>query len=117
MDTFSRIQIADKASKSFIARQFRDDGDGTGMITGEFYWPRADIMEVVMDAWDKTKEPYYQELMGKMYRGFVKEFGEDGSNKPFNDDIMWMTNTGARASKEIHQEIYMQKEETIWEYR
>ena len=54
MDTNSRMQIADKAMKSFIARYFRDDEDGTGMITGEFYWPRAEIMEVVMDAWDKT---------------------------------------------------------------
>lgn len=61
MDTNSRMQIADKAMKSFIARYFRDDEDGTGMITGEFYWPRAEIMEVVMDAWDKTKDPYYQE--------------------------------------------------------
>ena len=57
MDTNSRMQIADKAMKSFIARYFRDDEDGTGMITGEFYWPRAEIMEVVMDAWDKTKDP------------------------------------------------------------
>ena len=65
MDTNSRMQIANKAMKSFIARYFRDDEDGTGMITGEFYWPRAEIMEVVMDAWDKTKDPYYQELMGK----------------------------------------------------
>ena len=48
MDTNSRMQIADKAMKSFIARYFRDDEDGTGMITGEFYWPRAEIMEVVM---------------------------------------------------------------------
>ena len=96
MDTNSRMQIADKAMKSFIARYFRDDEDGTGMITGEFYWPRAEIMEVVMDAWDKTKDPYYQELMGKMYRGFVKEFGEDWSNNPFNDDIMWMTIACAR---------------------
>ena len=55
MDTNSRMQIADKAMKSFIARYFRDDEDGTGMITGEFYWPRAEIMEVVMDAWDKTQ--------------------------------------------------------------
>lgn len=38
MDTNSRMQIADKAMKSFIARYFRDDEDGTGMITGEFYW-------------------------------------------------------------------------------
>lgn len=36
MDTNSRMQIADKAMKSFIARYFRDDEDGTGMITGEF---------------------------------------------------------------------------------
>lgn len=47
MDTNSRMQIADKAMKSFIARYFRDDEDGTGMITGEFYWPMAEIMEVV----------------------------------------------------------------------
>lgn len=111
MDTNSRMQIADKAMKSFIARYFRDDEDGTGMITGEFYWPRAEIMEVVMDAWDKTKDPYYQELMGKMYRGFVKEFGEDWSNNPFNDDIMWMTIACARAYQAFHEEIYLQQAE------
>ena len=111
MDTNSRMQIADKAMKSFIARYFRDDEDGTGMITGEFYWPRAEIMEVVMDAWDKTQDPYYQELMGKMYRGFVKEFGEDWSNNPFNDDIMWMTIACARAYQAFHEEIYLQQAE------
>ena len=78
MDTNSRMQIADKAMKSFIARYFRDDEDGTGMITGEFYWPRAEIMEVVMDAWDKTKDPYYQELMGKMYRDLSKSLEKIG---------------------------------------
>ena len=81
------------------------------MITGEFYWPRAEIMEVVMDARDKTKDPYYQELMGKMYRGFVKEFGEDWSNNPFNDDIMWMTIACARAYQAFHEEIYLQQAE------
>lgn len=67
-------------------------------------------MEVVMDAWDKTKDPYYQELMGKMYRGFVKEFGEDWSNNPFNDDIMWMTIACARAYQAFHEEIYRSRQ-------
>lgn len=78
MDTNSRMQIADKAMKSFIARYFRDDEDGTGMITGEFYWPRAEIMEVVMDAWDKTKDPYYQELMGKCTADLSKSLEKTG---------------------------------------
>ena len=75
MDTNSRMQIADKAMKSFIARYFRDDEDGTGMITGEFYWPRAEIMEVVMDAWDKTKDPYYQEprICQRVWRRLVEQ--------------------------------------------
>ena len=97
MDTNSRMQIADKAMKSFIARYFRDDEDGTGMITGEFYWPRRRSWKLSWMPGMNQKDPYYQELMGKNVPLCLSKSLEDWSNNPFNDDIMWMTIACARS--------------------
>lgn len=79
------------AMDRFLAKFYVMSDDGTGAIVGEQFWPRAEIMEIAVDAWEKTSSPQYRDLMEQMYLGFVKDFGEDWSDNEYNDDIIWMT--------------------------
>ena len=93
-----RVEQAEKAMQNFLDRFYVVDEDNDrGEIVGEFFWTRAEMFEIVVDAYEKTGEEKYKDLMAQMYRGFVKSYGEDWSDNDFNDDIMWMTIGCARA--------------------
>lgn len=94
------------AMDRFLAKFYVMSDDGTGAIVGEQFWPRAEIMEIAVDAWEKTSSPQYRDLMEQMYLGFVKDFGEDWSDNEYNDDIIWMTIACARACQAEENEVY-----------
>lgn len=71
------------AMDRFLAKFYVMSDDGTGAIVGEQFWPRAEIMEIAVDAWEKTSSPQYRDLMEQMYLGFVKDFGEDWSDNEY----------------------------------
>lgn len=102
---------AERAMQQYLKNFYVMDEDGTGAIVGEQFWPRAEIMEIVMDAYEKTHDSSYMEIMDQMYQGFVKTHGEDWSNNEYNDDIIWMTIACARAYLAGGKEIY--KEQAI----
>ncbi|MFR8338808.1 MAG: glycoside hydrolase family 76 protein [Eisenbergiella massiliensis] len=97
------------AMDRFLAKFYVMSDDGTGAIVGEQFWPRAEIMEIAVDAWEKTSSPQYRDLMEQMYLGFVKDFGEDWSDNEYNDDIIWMTIACARACQAEENEVYKEQ--------
>lgn len=90
-------EMATQAMQQYLKHFYVVAEDGTGAIVGEQFWPRAEIMEIMIDAYEKTLDSSYLELMDQMYRGFVKDHGEDWSANEYNDDIIWMTIACARA--------------------
>ena len=69
------------------------------------------MFEIVVDAYEKTGEEKYKDLMAQMYRGFVKSYGEDWSDNDFNDDIMWMTIGCVRAYELTGETFYKEQAE------
>jgi predicted alpha-1,6-mannanase (GH76 family) len=61
------------------------------------FWMRAELMEMVLDACERTKKPEQLEMFAKLFRGLVAEHGANWSRNPFNDDIMWMVIACTRA--------------------
>jgi hypothetical protein len=61
------------------------------------YWMRAEQMEMVLDAYERTKKPEQMEMFTQLFRGFVADHGATWEKNPFNDDIMWMVIACARA--------------------
>ena len=111
-ETDMRVEQAEKAMQNFLDRFYVVDEDNDrGEIVGEFFWTRAEMFEIVVDAYEKTGEEKYKDLMAQMYRGFVKSYGEDWSDNDFNDDIMWMTIGCARAYELTGETFYKEQAE------
>lgn len=111
-ETDMRVEQAEKAMQNFLDRFYVVDEDNDrGEIVGEFFWTRAEMFEIALDAYEKTGEEKYKDLMAQMYRGFVKSYGEEWSDNDFNDDIMWMTIGCARAYELTGETFYKEQAE------
>ncbi len=61
------------------------------------FWTRAEQMEMVLDAYERTYDPQRLAMFGQLFRGFVADHTGEWSKNKYNDDIMWMVIACARA--------------------
>jgi len=61
------------------------------------YWMRAEQLEMVLDAFERTKKPAQMEMFTKLFHGFLADHGRTWERNAFNDDIMWMVIACTRA--------------------
>src|SRR6478736_3951924 len=61
------------------------------------YWMRAEQMEMVLDAYERTYNAQHLAMFTKLFRGFVADHGANWAQNKYNDDIMWMVIACARA--------------------
>src|SRR5437868_15474750 len=54
------------------------------------FWMRAEQMEMVLDAFERTTNPQQLSMFTNLFRGFLVDHGTNWGHNPFNDDIMWM---------------------------
>lgn len=73
------------------------------------FWDQAEMMEVVLDAYEVTKDPIYIARFKKLYKNFIAIHKEDWMYNNFNDDIVWATLFCLRAYKFTGDKIYLQK--------
>lgn len=105
-EEYSLDQIADKAMENFL-NKFYVVEDNVGKIPGEHFWTRAEILEIVVDAYERTKDQKYLDLFDEMYRGFTDDFGTEWSGNIYNDDIMWMVIATVRAYQASGNQEYL----------
>jgi predicted alpha-1,6-mannanase (GH76 family) len=61
------------------------------------FWVRAEQIEMIEDAYDRTHSPAVGEMIREAISGFVHSHGTDWTTNKYNDDIMWITIACARA--------------------
>ncbi|MHA3775263.1 glycoside hydrolase family 76 protein [Verrucomicrobiota bacterium sgz303538] len=61
------------------------------------FWTRAELMEMVLDTYERTYSAQQIEMFTKLFRGFLADHGETWAHNSFNDDIMWMVIACTRA--------------------
>jgi predicted alpha-1,6-mannanase (GH76 family) len=61
-----------------------------------FFWDNAEMMEVVLDAYEVTKDPKYRTMFEAMYKNFIAKNGADWQDNKYNDDIAWMVLVSVR---------------------
>ncbi len=105
-ESLSIDQMAEKAMENFLNKFYVVDEKG-GKIVGEHFWPRAEILEIVVDAYERTKDDKYLNLFDEMYRGFVDDHGTEWSGNIYNDDIMWMVLATVRAYQASGKQEYL----------
>ncbi|MGC8743514.1 MAG: glycoside hydrolase family 76 protein [Verrucomicrobiia bacterium] len=60
------------------------------------FWMRAEQMEMILDAYERTKNPRMLSLFTNLFRGFIADHGRTWERNEYNDDIMWMVIACAR---------------------
>ncbi|HEY0551717.1 MAG TPA: glycoside hydrolase family 76 protein, partial [Verrucomicrobiae bacterium] len=61
------------------------------------YWTRAEQLEMVLDVYERTKNPQPLVMFTNLFRGFLADHGTNWSRNEYNDDIMWMVIACTRA--------------------
>ncbi|RYD73265.1 MAG: hypothetical protein EOP84_21825, partial [Verrucomicrobiaceae bacterium] len=61
------------------------------------YWMRAEQMEMVLDAFERTNDSKHITMFTNLFRGFLADHGTSWAHNDFNDDIMWMIIACTRA--------------------
>lgn len=72
---------------------FRESTSG-GKVS---YWMRAEQMEMVLDAFERTTNAQHLVMFTNLFRGFLADHGRNWKRNEFNDDIMWMVIACTRA--------------------
>ncbi len=60
------------------------------------YWWEAQLWETVMDIYERTEDPFYYQMIGDVFDGFLSAY-PNWSENPFNDDIGWWALASLRA--------------------
>jgi predicted alpha-1,6-mannanase (GH76 family) len=61
------------------------------------FWMAAEQLEMVVDAWERGRNPKHADMFEKLFRGFLADHGRTWERNEFNDDIMWMVIACTRA--------------------
>jgi predicted alpha-1,6-mannanase (GH76 family) len=61
------------------------------------YWMQAEQLEMVLDAYERTKTPERLVMFTNLFRGFLANHGRTWERNEYNDDIMWMVIACTRA--------------------
>ncbi len=77
----SSSAIADKAFEAWYI-QYQVE-------KGKSFWDRAEMMEIVLDAYEVTKDTKYSTRFATMYENFIINNKADWMYNKYNDDITW----------------------------
>ena len=92
--------MSEEVFENFMDTFYMSDGNGGAVLQNyNYFWDFAEMMEVVMDAYDRTEDVKYLNYFDSLYKGFVNRFGSNWLWNDYNDDIMWMVIACSRAYK------------------
>ncbi|RZK78278.1 MAG: hypothetical protein EOO92_11445, partial [Pedobacter sp.] len=73
------------------------------------FWDRAEMMEVLLDAYEVTKDKKYLAKFDAMYDNFIVQHKTDWMYNKFNDDIAWAAIFCVRAYLHTNNKLYLDK--------
>ncbi len=77
--------------------------------TAKGFWDRAEMMEILLDAFEVTKDPKYAKRFDLMYNNFITDNKEDWMYNKYNDDITWAVLFCVRGYLLTGNKTYLQK--------
>lgn len=77
------------------------------------YWPQAHALDVVIDAYTRTKDAKYRDYLNKWYLGVKKKSGNSYYND-FYDDMEWITLTMIRMYQCTNDTRFLNTAQDLW---
>lgn len=90
---------------------YENDGNGTGFQ----YWPQAQAMDVIIDAYLRSGNTKYSDLFTPWYEGIKVKNGNSYWNN-FYDDMEWIALTMVRLYETTQDEKYLNTAKELWGY-
>lgn len=97
-------------------KQFIQVHDGNLLSLSNGGWGEAEMMEVILDAYEETRNDIYKTIFQKIYAYFKQGVGDYWNNGgqngyawygyDFNDDVAWMIIAAARAGHLFGDAVY-----------
>ncbi|RYY54662.1 MAG: glycosyl hydrolase family 76 [Chitinophagaceae bacterium] len=109
-------KAADSSTKSLVTNFFNASGNyfnERNNNTNFHYWPQAHGLDVLVDAFLRTKSNDYKVLMDKWFAGVPVKNGNTFINE-FYDDMEWNALAMLRAYEATKDEKYKTAVETLW---
>ena len=119
-DTQNWCVNADKSTNALLSdfwdtdeHVFRYYSNQSGFETQWHYWPQAHAMDVVIDAYQRTKNEKYKQYFEKWYDGIYHKNGDTYINH-FYDDMEWICLTMIRLHELTQEERYLKSAQLLW---
>ncbi|MEG1380576.1 MAG: glycoside hydrolase family 76 protein [Bacteroidales bacterium] len=113
-------EVADSSSVTLqnrfwnpTAHYFNNGSDESSLSWG--YWPQAHAMDVLIDAFIRTKDSNYSALFDQWYTGIKQKNGNRYWNE-FNDDMEWIALTMLRLYEVTDDTKYLETAQELWGY-
>lgn len=93
------IETVNATSQAFKSKYYKPATYGY-VLGASGFWNVAEMMEILLDAYETTGHQVYQEMFYNVYENFYKTQGNkngDWMNNPYNDDIAWIVIACTRA--------------------
>lgn len=107
-DPAPTLAIADKIFATWKAAYY-DKRTGNEVIPHEGFWGVAEMMEIVVDAYEVTGNSKYVSMFNEMYNLFLAKETSDWMWNEYNDDITWMVLACVRAGILTGNQTYIDK--------
>lgn len=106
-------ELADQAFYDFInAFATKDGKGGLYFSNSNYFWDYAEMMEVLLDKYERDGTESDLDMIRDFYKGFVNQFGTDWTWNNYNDDIMWMVIFCSRAYQITGDETFKTEAKT-----
>jgi len=79
------------------------------VVNKKSFWDVAEMMEIVVDAYEITHNVKYKTMFDQMYNNFLTNHETDWMNNEYNDDITWIVIACTRASILMGYKPYLTK--------
>ena len=111
--------IADSSTKTLITGFFNNNPgyfmrgvSGSG-DSGFEYWPNAHCLDVVIDAFNRTKDTYYSNIFDRWYTGVHQRNGNTFLNR-YYDDMAWSALAMLRIYDLTRDQKWLTACRTVW---
>jgi len=107
---FTKVTAQDGAlNPAVVAKSFDAWYDQFKVETKKGFWDQAEMMEIVLDAYEVTKDVRYKNKFDALYTNFIANHKEDWGYNNYNDDITWAVLFSVRGYLLTGNKTYLDK--------
>ncbi|HWQ93729.1 MAG TPA: glycoside hydrolase family 76 protein, partial [Clostridia bacterium] len=70
------------------------------------FWKWAEEIEMIIDAYDRSRNPAHKTMISQSIDGFISYHGSDWRSNKYNDDLMWMVIASCRGYLATGNAVY-----------